>query len=232
MLAQSAGKGDMQMSNKIVVPVTENAELRQKITEWVHLKFGSDPTYDLAQQPLIEQFGLPWFRAAALVVDANGKILLGHEGRINIDKVKDPDFKAWLIETNRCDSEGWANGDGGWNIPAGRLACGETFEQGVLREIREETGHEVELLGIIHIRWGKKYVMPTYLARDVSGPSQYRTEDSNEILGIGSFSVEGIRALNDAGILRSPESVMGSLNAYEAYSRGEKRLNEINGWDE
>lgn len=28
MLALNAGKGDMQMSGKIVVPVTENAELR------------------------------------------------------------------------------------------------------------------------------------------------------------------------------------------------------------
>lgn len=216
-----------QYVQRIIIPRTAYPELAEEIASWLLAKFGPNPEYDSSLQPTIGQFGLPWFRAGALIIDDDGKIILGHEGRVNIDKIEDANFKAWLIETGRCDSEGWADGDGGWNIPAGRLAVGESFEEGVKREVFEECGHTVEVLGIIHVRWGKKYVMPTYLTRDLSGPAQYCTE---EILSIRSFSPEGIRALNDAGVLRSPESVMDSLSAYEAYLRGERELNQINSW--
>ena len=71
--------------------------------------------------------------------------------------------------------------------------------------------------------------MPTYLVEVLSGHEQYSTP---ETLGIHKFLPEGIRILNEIEVLRSPESVMDSLNAYEAYLRGEKQLNEINSWDE
>lgn len=218
------------MSNQIIIPKTIYPKLTEEIASWLQAKFGPNPEYDPSEQLTIDQYGLPWFRAGALVVDTNGKIILGHEGRVNIDKIEDVNFRDWLIETGRCDSEGWTDGDGGWNIPAGRLAVGESFEEGVKREVLEECGHTVEILGIIHVRWGKKYVMPTYLVRDLSGPAQYHTENSREILGICSFSPEGIHALNDAGVLRSPKSVMDSLVAYIAYLHGERELNQINSW--
>ena len=60
----------------------------------------------------------------------------------------------------------------------------------------------------------------------------FRSKDPQEVIGICNFSIEGVRALNDAGVLRSPESVMDTLDAYEAYLRGEKQLNEINSWDD
>lgn len=40
---------------------------------------------------------------------------------------------------------------GMWNIPAGRLEKNEFLKDGALREIREETGLDVELNGIIQI---------------------------------------------------------------------------------
>ncbi len=218
--------------SKIVIPETKCADLTKEIARWLSAKFGPDPEYDSKKESDIIQWGLPWFRAGALVVDEDYKVLMIHEGRIHIKKVRDENYRQWLLETNRCDAGGWANGDGGWNIPAGRLALGESFEAGVVREVKEETGHEVKVLGIIHVRWGKDYVMPTFLAQNLSWPLQCRVKDPQEVIGICNFSIEGVRALNDASVLRSPESVMDTLDAYEAYLRGEKQLNEINSWDD
>lgn len=204
--------------------------MKAEVTKWVHAKFGPNPEYDPSIEANIRQWGLPWFRAGALVVGADNKILMIHEGRVNIKKVQDKDYQEWLITTKRCDSEGWADGDGGWNIPAGRLAFGESFEEAVMREVKEESGHEIKVLGAIHVRWAKDYVMPTFLAQDIAGPNQFRTTDSRETIGINGFSVEGVRALHDAGVLRSPESVMGTVDAYEAYLKGKMALDTINPW--
>lgn len=38
-----------------------------------------------------------------------------------------------------------------WNIPAGHLDCNETLIQGAIREIKEETGYDVELTGVLNI---------------------------------------------------------------------------------
>lgn len=220
--------------SKIVIPEASCLDLQPEIARWLHAKFGPDPEYDSAMESTIQQWGLPWFRAGALIVDEHGKIIMIHEGRVNIKKVRDENYKQWLIETNRCDAEGWADGDGGWNIPAGRLAPGESFEEGVAREVMEECAHEIEVLGVIHVRWGKDYVMPTFLAlaQNLSWPLRHEVKDSREVIDVCSFSIEGIRALNDAGVLRSPESVIDTINAYDAYVQGRRRLNYINPWDD
>lgn len=217
------------MSEKIVVPVSENSELREKIMAWVYAKFGSDPEYDPALQPVIDEFGLPWFRAGALVVDQEGKILMMHEGKAQIKKLKSEALQDYYLNIKHRKKGDWVDEDGGWNIPAGRIMAGEAFEQGILREVEEESAHKVKILGILHIRWGEDYVMPTYLVEDQSGPEHYHTP---ETLDIHKFSPEGVRVLHEIGVLRSPESVMDSLHAYEAYMRGEKQLNEINSWDD
>lgn len=217
------------MSGKIVVPVSENRELMEKVTEWVHAKFGPNPEYDSTLQPVIDEFGLPWFRVAALVVDREGKILMMHEGKAQVKKLKSAALRDYYLNVKNHKKGDWVDEDGGWNIPAGRIMVGETFEQGVLREVEEESAHKVKIVGLLYVRWGKDYVMPTYLAEDQSGPEQYSTP---ETLGIHKFSPEDIQVLYDIEALRSPESVMDSLQAYAAYMRDEKRLNEINSWDD
>lgn len=41
---------------------------------------------------------------------------------------------------------------GKWNIPAGHLDFNETIMQGAIREIKEETGCDVELTGVVSIQ--------------------------------------------------------------------------------
>jgi 8-oxo-dGTP diphosphatase len=40
---------------------------------------------------------------------------------------------------------------GYWSLPGGVLEAGETLEEGVIREVREETGLEVQPLGVLEI---------------------------------------------------------------------------------
>jgi mutator protein MutT len=67
---------------------------------------------------------------------------------------------------------------GHWTLPGGALEVGETLAQGVVREVREETGLEVETIEIIELldriyREGERvryhYVIADYLCRVTGG---------------------------------------------------------------
>jgi 8-oxo-dGTP diphosphatase len=49
----------------------------------------------------------------------------------------------------------WWNGEGhsepGWSLPGGGVDLPETVEQGAVREAREETGFDVELIGLLGV---------------------------------------------------------------------------------
>lgn len=38
-----------------------------------------------------------------------------------------------------------------WSLPGGRLECGETMQQGIVREMKEETGLDVEILRMLYV---------------------------------------------------------------------------------
>jgi 8-oxo-dGTP diphosphatase len=68
---------------------------------------------------------------------------------------------------------------GEWSIPGGRLEWGESVRDGIVREVREETGLQVEVMGLIDVvdsvtRDGsgevvRHYVLIDFLVRPVSG---------------------------------------------------------------
>ena len=69
-------------------------------------------------------------------------------------------------------------GLGAWDLPAGYLDPGESFEQGARRETREEAGIEVELIalaGVYHSPWGNA-VTAVYRARATDAAPEVRID--------------------------------------------------------
>lgn len=64
---------------------------------------------------------------------------------------------------------------GQWSLPGGRVEPGERLEETGLRELREETGVEAELLGLVDVvdgvfpEHGRHYVLIDYAARWIAG---------------------------------------------------------------
>ena len=64
--------------------------------------------------------------------------------------------------------------EGHWSIPGGKLEFGEPLAAGLAREVREETGVEIALLGLIDVAESIRapdyhYVMVDYAARWTAG---------------------------------------------------------------
>lgn len=112
---------------------------------------------------------------AAVIWDAQGNVLL-------IRRAKEPR-------------------KGQWSLPGGKLEFGETLIEGVRREVREETGLEVEILGLVDVAETIRdasvgaaddhFVLIDYGARVISGTA-VAASDAAEARW---FSVEELDAL-------------------------------------
>ncbi len=206
----------------ITVPHTTSLSIDTEVKEWAAKLPSVEDTDELRSK--IQQWGCPWFRAGALIRNIEGKFLMVHEARVQIKKIKDSELRAKAIqeilqkspECKNLENE-WVDGDGGWNIPAGRLSLGESFEFAAERETMEESGCVIHLEQRLYTRYSDKvkdpFIMPVYSAFALWAPTQFRTP---EVLEIAWFTGDEIRALRDCDKLRSPKSVMGALTAFEA----------------
>jgi len=97
---------------------------------------------------------------------------------------------------------------GKWGLPKGHIEPGETYIEGALREIKEETGLDIKLL---------INVLPCILSRRAklflfSLPKEvchFQTEDSNEIMDVKWIKLEDLKSLPDKTMmLRGVESRM------------------------
>ena len=74
---------------------------------------------------------------------------------------------------------------GKWNLPAGRLEFKESLKQGAIREIKEETGCDVELTGVCYIAnrilEDDLRIMVFFNAKLINENIKY---DKNEILNV------------------------------------------------
>jgi 8-oxo-dGTP diphosphatase len=80
----------------------------------------------------------------------------------------------------------------GWSLPGGAVEKGETFEQAVIREIKEETGLTIEVESIVAVNEaffkekGNHALFITFTAKIIEGEISIQDEDEiSEIKWVG-----------------------------------------------
>ena len=109
--------------------------------------------------------------------------------------VRDKDGKYLLVQ------EGNPKVYGLWNLPAGHVDRGETIEHAAIREVKEETGYDVQLgdkIGIYH-ETVESPVRHAFSAEIIGGELQVQ---QGEILDVGWFSFDDITKMRQEGKLR------------------------------
>ena len=91
-----------------------------------------------------------------------------------VESITDGDTEPSVLLLRRAVEPGL----GAWDLPAGYLDPGESFEQGARREAHEEAGFEIELTalsGVYHSPWGNA-VTVVYRGRAREGSSEVQTD--------------------------------------------------------
>lgn len=88
------------------------------------------------------------------------------------------------------------NESGKWEFPGGGVEYGETLEHAIAREVREEYGIEIEVLGLLDVvnhlipEERQHWVSPTFLCRIASGTPGIR--EPHKCDQIGWFAIDEI----------------------------------------
>ncbi len=98
-----------------------------------------------------------------------------------------------------------------WNFPAGRAEEGDSIERTAIKEAKEESGYDVELIRKLDIFQADTQTPPKHAfeARIIGGELKW---PEDEIMCAKWFSLEEIKGMEDK--LRS-EWIMGAINIIE-----------------
>ena len=92
---------------------------------------------------------------------------------------------------------------GQWNFPAGHVDEGESIMEGAIREVKEETGCDVKLTGLLPIKTVYQNDIPTliveFTAEIINEDIKF---DKNEILDVKWIDIEDIKNM-DKNTLRA-----------------------------
>lgn len=87
---------------------------------------------------------------------------------------------------------------GQWNYPAGHVDEFENITDAAIREVKEETGLDVRLKGVLPIceteLRGETHIIVRFVAEVIGGQIQY---DTNEILDVKWLDIEEIRSMTE-----------------------------------
>lgn len=99
-----------------------------------------------------------------------------------------------------------------WNFPAGKVDKGESFEQAAIREAKEETGYDVELVRKIGIfqTMPEHAVKHVFEAKIIGGELNF---PKDEMLDAQWFTFEEIKKMKDK--LREVSWIVESINILE-----------------
>ncbi len=128
-------------------------------------------------------------------------------GRIVVGGIIEKDGKFLLVQEAKEECRGK------WNIPAGHLKLNETIFDGVKREIREETGCNVELTGLLQI--GNKVFQDDVFVSIIFSTKLLEDHikfDKKEILNVKWFTYEEL--LNRKEELRAYDLIISSISAF------------------
>jgi 8-oxo-dGTP diphosphatase len=87
----------------------------------------------------------------------------------------------------------WAP-DGQWGFPSGFARRGETFQETVVREVREETGLTVRVGRLLELRSGYRYRAEVYYEAALVGGIDGLVLDGREVLEARLFPVDALPA--------------------------------------
>lgn len=80
--------------------------------------------------------------------------------------------------------------DGQWGFPSGFAERGETFQETVVREVREETGLTVRVGRLAELRSGFRYRVEVYYEAVLVGGTDALALDAREILEARLFTLD------------------------------------------
>lgn len=102
--------------------------------------------------------------------------------------VRAPDGRVLLLRHRL-----WAP-DGQWGFPSGFARRGETFQETIVREVREETGLTVRVGRLLELRSGFRYRAEVYYEAALVGGVDGLVLDGREVLEAGLFALDALPA--------------------------------------